>query len=139
MGIVLCVSICNRPILRRKRVNVSPLVGSGLLQTPSARQGTAAEGAGTENDHANEGSQSPTMDAKIQVALSHPKRTEIFGHLRKNGNGTSEAELAQEFGMGIRLVEYHLKVLHDADLIVCLDGEQGPGRAGRSYVAASNR
>jgi len=77
------------------------------------------------------------MDAKIQMALSHPKRTEIFGRLTQRKDGTSEGELAAEFGMGIRLVEYHLKVLHDADLIARLDDEQGSG-TGHSYVAASS-
>lgn len=86
----------------------------------------------------DESSQSPHMDARIQMALSHPKRTEIFGHLLREKDGTSEGELADEFGMGIRLVEYHLKVLHDADLIARLDDEQEPGSTGRSYVAASS-
>lgn len=83
-------------------------------------------------------SQSPHMDAQIRMALSHPKRTEIFGRLMQQKDGTSEGELADEFGMGIPLVEYHLKVLHDADLIARLD-EQESGDAGCSYVAASNR
>lgn len=83
-----------------------------------------------------ESSQSPHMDAKIQMALSHPRRTEIFGHLVREKDGASEDKLAAEFGMGIRMVEYHLKVLHDADLIARLDDEQEPG-AGCSYVATS--
>jgi len=79
------------------------------------------------------------MDAKIQGALSHPKRTEIFGRLIQKKAGTSEEELAEEFGMGIRLVEYHLKVLADADLIARLENEQAAGDTGHSYVAASSR
>ena len=82
-------------------------------------------------------SQSPKMDAKTQRAMSHPRRTEIFGLLTQRKGGTSEDELAAKFGMGIRLVEYHVKVLHDADLIARLD-ERGPGDAGHSYVAASS-
>ena len=85
----------------------------------------------------DESSQSPSMDARIQMALSHPKRTEIFGRLIGLKDGTSEEELAEEFGMGIRLVEYHLRVLHDAALIARLDDEQEPGDAGHSYVATS--
>jgi DNA-binding transcriptional ArsR family regulator len=77
------------------------------------------------------------MDAKIQMALSHPRRTEIFGHLTQRKDGTSEDELAAHFGMGIRLVEYHLKVLHDTDLVTRLDDEQGSG-TGRFYVVASS-
>lgn len=84
------------------------------------------------------GNQSPNMDTKVQMALSHPKRTEIFGYLIREKDGTSEEELANEFGMRIRLVEYHLSVLHDADLIARLDDEQEPGDAGRSYVAATS-
>jgi DNA-binding transcriptional ArsR family regulator len=84
-----------------------------------------------------ESNQSPNMDAKIQTALSHPKRAEIFGRLTQKKDGTREEELAEEFDMGIRLVEYHLKVLHDADLIARLD-ERESGDAGHSYVAASS-
>lgn len=75
------------------------------------------------------------MDAKIQIVLSHSRRAEIFDRIRKK-DGTSEDELAAELGMGIRAVEYHLKVLHDAALIAPVDGEQGPG-VGGSYVATS--
>jgi DNA-binding transcriptional ArsR family regulator len=82
-------------------------------------------------------SQPPKMDAKTQAALSHPKRSEIFGFIREK-DGTSEGELADEFGMGICLVAYHLKVLHDADLIAPLGDEQEPGGVGRSYVAATS-
>ncbi len=82
----------------------------------------------------DESSQSPNMEAQIRMALSHPKRTEIFGRLMQQKDGTSEEELAGEFGMGVPLVTYHLKVLHDADLIARLDDEQEPG-AGCAYVA----
>ncbi len=82
----------------------------------------------------DENSQSPNMDVQVRRALSHPKRTEIFGRLTQQKDGTSEGELADEFGMGIPLVTYHLKVLHDADLIAPLDDEREPG-TGRSYVA----
>ena len=85
-----------------------------------------------------EGNQPPSRDAHIRMALSHPKRTEIFGFIREK-DGTSERELADEFGMGVRLVEYHLKVLHDTGLIARLDDAPEPGDAGRSYVAAASR
>jgi DNA-binding transcriptional ArsR family regulator len=81
-----------------------------------------------------EDDQSPSMDAQIRMALAHPKRTEIFGRLIREKDGTSEDELADEFGMSIPLVTYHLKVLHDADLIARLDDEQEPGTE-RSYIA----
>lgn len=73
------------------------------------------------------------------MALSHPRRTEMFGYLIQRKDGTSEEQLADEFGMGLPLVEYHLKVLADADLIACLEDEQAAGDAGHSYVAASSR
>jgi DNA-binding transcriptional ArsR family regulator len=79
------------------------------------------------------------MEAQIRLALSHPRRTEIFGHLIRAKDGTSEEELAAEFGMGIRLVEYHLSVLHSADLIARLDDGQESEDTGHSYVAASSR
>jgi DNA-binding transcriptional ArsR family regulator len=60
----------------------------------------------------------------------------MFGYLIQHKDGTSEEELADEFGMGIPLVTYHLKVLRDADLIARLDDEQEPG-TGRFYIAAS--
>jgi DNA-binding transcriptional ArsR family regulator len=85
-----------------------------------------------------EDSQSPNMDAQIRMALSHPKRPEIFSFIRKR-DGASEGELADEFDMGTPLVTYHLKVLHNAGLITRLDDEQEPGDAGHSYVAASSR
>ena len=84
----------------------------------------------------DESSRSPHMDSKIQMALSHPRRTEIFAHLIREKDGTSEDTLAAEFGMGIRTVGYHLKVLHDAALITRLDEEREPGTA-CSYVATS--
>jgi len=77
------------------------------------------------------------MDARIRAALSHPKRTEIFGHLIREKDGAREAELAAEFGMSVPLVTYHLKVLHGAALIAHLD--DGQPDAGHSYVAASSR
>lgn len=77
------------------------------------------------------------MEAQLRMALAHPKRTEIFGRLTQQKDGTSEEELAAEFGMSIPLVTYHLKVLHDVGLIARLDDAQEPGDAGRSYVATS--
>ena len=85
----------------------------------------------------DEDNQPPNMDAQIRKALTHPKRTEIFGYLIREKDGTSEGELADEFDMGIPLVTYHLKVLHDADLIVRVEGRD-LGNAGYSYIAAAS-
>lgn len=75
--------------------------------------------------------QKNNMDAKIQMALSHPRRTEIFGRLTQQKDGTSEDELAAEFGMSVPLVMYHLTVLQSAELVTQIeDSEQS------AYVAA---
>jgi DNA-binding transcriptional ArsR family regulator len=78
------------------------------------------------------------MESQIRMALSHPRRTELFGYLIQHKGGTGEEALATEFGMSVPLVEYHLKVLADADLIARLEDEQAAGDTGHSYVAASS-
>jgi DNA-binding transcriptional ArsR family regulator len=79
------------------------------------------------------------LDPRLRRALAHRPRLEIFCYLmqKRDGRGTSEQELADTFGMNIRLVEYHLKVLRDADLIVHFDEGQGHGKVERSYLAAA--
>lgn len=79
------------------------------------------------------------LDLRLKRALAHRRRLEIFGYLmqKRAGRGTGEQELADTFGMNIRLVEYHLKVLHDADLIAYVDDDQGREKAERAYVAAA--
>jgi len=74
----------------------------------------------------------------VQRALSHRGRLELFTFLIDRGNGktTSEQELAETFGMGIRLVEYHLKVLQDADLIANIADELGV-KSESCYVATA--
>lgn len=64
---------------------------------------------------------------QIQRALSHCGRLELFTFLIDRGSGktTNEQELAEAFGMGIRLVEYHLKVLRDADLVANIADDLG--------------
>lgn len=59
------------------------------------------------------------MDAKIQRALVHPKRTKILGYLmqRESEAGTDENELADSLGLTTANVKYHLTVLRDANLI----------------------
>jgi DNA-binding transcriptional ArsR family regulator len=81
------------------------------------------------------------MELWIQRALSHPRRRGVLGYLLQKGehSGTSEDELATAFGMGIRIVEYHLKVLRDAHLIAHVDDERKAGHAQRSYVAVVGR
>jgi len=80
------------------------------------------------------------LDPRLKRALAHRPRLEIFGYLaRKNDEkGTGEQELAEIFGMHIRLAEYHLKVLHDADLIAHVDDRQEKGTAERFYVATAS-
>lgn len=74
----------------------------------------------------------------LKRALEHPRRVEIFLFLadRSDGRATSEQELVEAFGMGIRLVEYHLKVLQDADLIANVADRQAVGPVAPCYVAA---
>lgn len=55
---------------------------------------------------------------------------------RSDGRGTSEEELVDVFGMSIRLVEYHLKVLYDADLVASV-AENEPSATERGYVATA--
>ena len=77
------------------------------------------------------------MDALIRRALAHPKRTEILGYLMQSedGEGTDEGELANSLGLAMAGVRYHLKVLHDADLIAHPDDQrQGTGKR---YVATA--
>jgi len=74
------------------------------------------------------------LDPRLERALAHRPRLEIFGYLmqERGGRGTGERELAGALGLSIRLVEYHLKVLHDAGLIAHAEDERA-----RSYVAAA--
>jgi DNA-binding transcriptional ArsR family regulator len=81
----------------------------------------------------------PEMDARLRRALSHSKRVEILSYLtqKRDRTGTSEGELSSALGLGIRLAEYHLRVLHGAGLIVRVE-EGGEGRTGRSFIAAAS-
>lgn len=75
----------------------------------------------------------------LQRALGHRPRLEllVFFMERSDGKPTSEQELAEVFDMGIRLVEYHLKVLQHADLIANVADGQTTGTAGPGYVASA--
>lgn len=81
----------------------------------------------------------PDADPRLRRALGHRFRLEIFGYLmqKRGGSGTDEQELAEAFDADVRLVEYHLKVLHDADLIARLDQASGEAETEPSYVAAA--
>jgi hypothetical protein len=72
----------------------------------------------------------------LQRALGHRPRLELLAFLveRSDGQPTNEQELAEAFSMGIRLVEYHLKVLQHADLIANIADGQA---AGSGYVASA--
>jgi DNA-binding transcriptional ArsR family regulator len=78
-----------------------------------------------------------TLGLPLKRALEHRGRLELFIFLadRSDGKATSEQELSEAFGMGIRLVEYHLKVLEDAKLIASVADERG-SEPTRSFVAA---
>jgi DNA-binding transcriptional ArsR family regulator len=80
------------------------------------------------------------LEPRRKRALEHLPRLELFIFLmeRTDGNGTSEQELATTLGMSIRLVEYHLKVLQDADLVANVASEQGSGTAEPSFVASAS-
>jgi len=75
----------------------------------------------------------------LQRALSHRPRLELLVFLmeRRDGKPTSEQELAEAFGMGIPLVEYHLKVLQHANLIANVADGQTTGTAKPGYVASA--
>jgi helix-turn-helix protein len=79
-----------------------------------------------------------SLGLPLRRALEHPRRLEIFLFLadRSDGQATSEQELVEVFDMGIRLVEYHLKVLEDADLIANVFDEQAPEPT-HGFVAAA--
>lgn len=75
----------------------------------------------------------------LQRALQHRPRLELLVFLmeRDNGQPTSEQELAEASGMGLPLVEYHLKVLEHADLIQSVAEEQTAGADRPGYVASA--
>lgn len=77
------------------------------------------------------------IDPLLKRALSHPKRLEILGYLAQKRDGTSEGELADALGLTVSLTLYHLRVLHDTDLIAQVQDEQERANADRSYVAAA--
>lgn len=72
-------------------------------------------------------------------ALEHLPRLELFIFLmeRPNGGGTSERELAAVFAMSIRLIEYHLNVLMDADLVTKVASVRNHGSVTSAYVASA--
>jgi len=74
------------------------------------------------------------MDALIRRALAHPRRREILCYLIQHGDG-DETELADSLGLALAGARYHLRVLHDADLIAHAD-DQGAGTDER-YVATA--
>jgi len=80
------------------------------------------------------------LSPRHRRALEHRGRVELLIFLadRSDGKATSEQELAEASGMSIRLVEYHLKVLLDAELVANVaDNEQTTGPATSGYVASS--
>jgi DNA-binding transcriptional ArsR family regulator len=76
---------------------------------------------------------------QLKRALGHPRRLEIFIFLmdRPDEEGTSERELADVFDMGTRLVEYHLRVLQDVDLVANVAKERRLRTTKPSYIASA--
>ncbi len=72
------------------------------------------------------------IDPRLKGAVLHPKRLEILDYLIRKRNGVSELELGKALGLQLRQAEYHLWVLHDADLVAYVKDERK-----RSYVAAA--
>jgi DNA-binding transcriptional ArsR family regulator len=79
------------------------------------------------------------IDPRLRGAVLHPRRIEILSYLLRKRDGTRELELGKALGLPFPQVEYHLKVLREADLIAQLEARQGREKAGRSFVAAGQR
>lgn len=86
----------------------------------------------------NKRKQTDVSQLPVKRALSHSGRLELFTFLIDRGDGktTSERELAEAFGMSVRLVEYHLLVLEDAELVSNIADELGVGSES-CYVATA--
>jgi len=76
------------------------------------------------------------LEPRRKRALEHLPRLELLIFLmeRTDRGGTSEQELATAFGMSIRLIQYHLKVLQGADLVANVADEPETGAA---YIASA--
>jgi DNA-binding transcriptional ArsR family regulator len=84
---------------------------------------------------------SGSFSPRLKQALAHPRRLEIFIFLIDglDQKETSQQELAEVFGMSARLVEYHLKVLQDVDLVTNVAEERGLDSNEPSYIALTPR
>ena len=65
---------------------------------------------------------------QAKQALSHPDRMAMLAQITGSGFGAGARELAEALGLPVVKVDYHLLVLHNADLIA------PTGDAGR-YIA----
>ena len=79
------------------------------------------------------------LDPKLEAALLHASRKEILAYLMKKhgGRGMSKRELADVFGLTVPLVEYHLGVLQQVNLVAYVNSKAETGNAEASYVAAA--
>jgi DNA-binding transcriptional ArsR family regulator len=86
----------------------------------------------------DERKQADASRPQVKRALSHLARLELFTFLieRSDGKTTDEEELAETFGMSLRLVEYHLRVLEHADLIANV-ADEPKGESASRYVATA--
>ena len=75
------------------------------------------------------------LNPQRRRVLEHLPRLELFLFLMERP--MSDRELAEAFGMSVRLVEYHLRVLSDADLIERLTEEQKATDTQAAYVAST--
>lgn len=76
------------------------------------------------------------IDLRLRGALMHPMRIGILDYLIGDREGIGKEELAAALDLNVPQVEYHLKVLHDADLIADAEDERARGAGERFYVAA---
>lgn len=69
--------------------------------------------------------------SKCFKALAHKNRLEIFEYLRKQeqhcsptGEGCNVGDIAQQFDLALSTVSHHLKEMHEAELINCMQRGQ---------------
>ena len=70
--------------------------------------------------------ESSPQETVLKRAVSHPKRLEMLGYLAGKKTGIDQVELAKALGLSLPLVQYHLGVLHCADMVTPVeDSESG--------------
>lgn len=77
--------------------------------------------------------QSSAEEPVLEGVFRHRNRLTILAYLMGREMGADEAELASALTLTKGQVEYHLKILGSADLVVSVDREPG---ASEHYIAA---